>query len=231
MGNSIKKIIIAIDGYSSCGKSTMAQELAAAIGYVYVDTGAMYRAVTLYSLNNTIVVDGMVDEKALKAALPNIQIEFQRNTDGSLTTFLNGENVEKEIRSLLVSQYVSKISAFKYVREAMVAMQQKMGEKKGLVMDGRDIGTVVFPLAELKIFITADADVRAKRRYDELSSKGEIDEYNANLHNIKERDYLDETRAESPLRKANDALVLDNSKMTIEAQNKWLLDKYTKVVC
>lgn len=228
---SKRKIIIAIDGYSSCGKSTMAKQLAAMIGYIYVDTGAMYRAVTWYCLEHNLLRDNMLDEDQLARDMPAIQIEFFRHTDESLRTMLNGKDVEKEIRGMLVSKHVSRVSSIKFVREAMVAMQQTMGMQKGIVMDGRDIGTVVFPQAELKIFVTADAKVRAQRRYDELSAKGERVDFDEILKNIEERDYLDATRKESPLRKAADALVLDNGNLSIDQQNKWLMDQYNRAVC
>jgi CMP/dCMP kinase len=228
---SKRKIIIAIDGYSSCGKSTMAKQLAAMIGYIYVDTGAMYRAVTWYCLEHNLLRDNMLDEDQLARDMPAIQIEFFRHSDESLRTMLNGKDVEKEIRGMLVSKHVSRVSSIKFVREAMVAMQQTMGMQKGIVMDGRDIGTVVFPQAELKIFVTADAKVRAQRRYDELSAKGERVDFDEILKNIEERDYLDATRKESPLRKAADALVLDNGNLSIDQQNKWLMDQYNRAVC
>jgi CMP/dCMP kinase len=228
---SKRKIIIAIDGYSSCGKSTMAKQLAAMIGYIYVDTGAMYRAVTWYCLEHNLLRDNLLAEDQLAKEMPAIQIEFYRYTDGALRTMLNGKDVEKEIRGMLVSKHVSRVSSLKFVREAMVAMQQTMGKQKGIVMDGRDIGTVVFPQAELKIFVTADAKVRAQRRYDELSAKGEKVDFDEILKNIEERDYLDATRKESPLRKAADALVLDNGNLSIDQQNTWLMDQYNRVVC
>ncbi len=226
-----KKIIIAIDGYSSCGKSTMAKELATSIDYIYVDTGAMYRAVTWYCIENNIVQNDVLAVDKLVSLMPNIYVEFYRTGDGSVHTKLNGKDVEKEIRGMLVSQYVSKVSALRFVREAMVTLQQKMGEQKGIVMDGRDIGTVVFPQAELKIFVTADARIRAKRRYDELIAKGEVVCFDDILANIRERDFLDETREESPLRKAPDALVLDNGVLSMEEQNTWLMNQYKRVLC
>ncbi len=225
-----KKIIVAIDGYSSCGKSTMAKDLASAIGYIYVDTGAMYRAITLYCLQHQLIRNKLVDEQALQLIIPSLQISFLRQEDGQLITMLNNVNVEKLIRGMEVSDNVSIVSSLKFVRSALVKMQQKMGEEKGIVMDGRDIGTVVFPQAELKVFVTADAAVRAKRRYTELLSKGEAVAYDAILKNIQERDYLDENRQESPLRKADDAIVLDNGMMSIEEQRLWLLNQYKKVV-
>lgn len=227
----MKKIIIAMDGYSSSGKSTMARSLAKAIGYIYVDTGAMYRAVTLYCLQNGLIHLHAINEDGLKQALPHIHIDFRLNEKtGRPDTFLNGENVEKEIRSMEVASHVSKIAALPYVRQVLVAMQQQMGEKKGIVMDGRDVGTVVFPEAELKIFVTADPEIRARRRYDELMTKGTPASFEEVLANIKERDYIDTTRTEGPLRKATDALVLDNSQMTVDEQMEWLLVQYKKVV-
>ena len=224
----MKKIIIAIDGFSSCGKSTMAKDLAREIGYVYVDTGAMYRAVTLYALRNNLfnsVNTVIVDE--LEQQMKNITISFKFNTEtGRPDTYLNGELVEKEIRSLEVSSHVSPIAAVPFVRTAMVAQQQRMGESKGIVMDGRDIGTTVFPQAELKIFVTASAEVRAQRRYDELQTKGMPADYADILKNVEERDYIDSHREVSPLCKADDAIELDNSHMTIPEQKAWLMEKY-----
>lgn len=224
-------IVIAIDGYSSCGKSTMAKSLAKSLRYSYVDTGAMYRAITLYCLENDILCEGKIDEERLRELISYIHIDFKTREDGTMETFLNGKNVEDKIRSLQVSEFVSKVSAIKFVRKAMVALQQKMGEKKGLVMDGRDIGTVVFPQAELKIFVIADATIRAQRRFEEMQLKGQQGSFDEILKNIQERDLLDETRAESPLRKAGDAFVLDNGKMTIEEQNNWLLERYKETIC
>lgn len=226
-----KKITIAIDGYSSTGKSTMAKALARKIGYAYIDTGAMYRAVTLYCLDNGLIDGDTVDEKALVAALPHIVIIFKPGDGGRSETHLNGTNVEREIRSMRVSDKVSIIAAIGAVRRDMVRQQQAMGHDKGIVMDGRDIGTVVFPNAEMKVFVTADAMVRARRRYDELRGKGDtnttLDEV---LHNVTERDRIDTTRAESPLRQAHDALVLDNSHLSIEEQDKWLIDNFNRIV-
>ena len=213
----MRKITIAIDGHSSCGKSTMAKDLARAIGYIYVDTGAMYRAVTL--------------EPRLAELLPSAHIGFELNEEtGRPDTYLNGECVEKEIRGMEVSSRVSKISAIGFVRECLVKQQQQMGAEKGVVMDGRDIGTVVFPDAELKIFVTASAEVRAERRYKELLGKGEEADYDEILRNVQERDYLDSHREVSPLRKADDAIELDNSHMTIPEQNEWMLAQYERVV-
>ena len=222
----MKKITIAIDGHSSCGKSTMAKELARRVGYIYVDTGAMYRSVTLYALRNGLFnADGSIKTDELEDALSDIIIE-QKLVDGKTTTFLNGENVEREIRTLEVSNHVSPIAALGFVRTALVAQQQRMGQEGGIVMDGRDIGTVVFPQAELKIFVTASAEVRAQRRYDELKGKGMEADYEEILKNVQERDYIDSHRAVSPLRKADDAIALDNSHMTIEEQKQWLLDRF-----
>lgn len=227
----MKKITIAIDGFSSCGKSTMAKDLAKEIGYIYVDTGAMYRSVTLYALrHNLFNADGSIREEELKTQMKNINISFQLNkTTGRPDTFLNGENVEKDIRSMEVSSHVSPIAALPFVRAALVAQQQRMGAGKGIVMDGRDIGTVVFPDAELKIFVTASAEVRAQRRYDELKAKGMEADFNDILKNVEERDYIDSHRATSPLRKAPDAIELDNSNLTIAQQQQWLYEQYRKV--
>lgn len=224
----MKKITIAIDGFSSCGKSTMAKDLARKIGYVYVDTGAMYRSVTLFAMqNNLFNEDGSVKTAELEKRMSDIQISFVFNNEtGRPDTYLNGELVEKEIRTLEVSSHVSNIAAIPFVREAMVAQQQRMGKDKGLVMDGRDIGTTVFPEAELKIFVTASAEVRAKRRFDELNEKGMSADFNDILENVKQRDYIDSHREVSPLRKADDAIELDNSNMTIQEQSEWLMQKF-----
>lgn len=213
-----KKITIAVDGFSSCGKSTLAKQLAAKLGYVYIDSGAMYRAVTLYALRNNMIVDEELDTKKLIANLDDVKIHFELNANGEPQTFLNGTNVEREIRKIYVSQWVSPVAAVPEVRHVMVAQQQKMGEAKGVVMDGRDIGTTVFPNAELKIFVTAEVDVRAQRRYDEMLSKGELADMAEVKQNLQERDRIDQSRAESPLRKADDAVVLDNSHITREEQ-------------
>ncbi|MBO4827236.1 MAG: (d)CMP kinase [Prevotella sp.] len=228
----MKKITIAIDGLSSCGKSTMAKDLAREIGYVYVDTGAMYRAVTLYALRNELFTDdGQVMLDALQERMDDICISFQFNPETSRPdTYLNGELVEKEIRGMEVSDRVSLVAAIPFVREAMVAQQQRMGDEKGIVMDGRDIGTTVFPDAELKIFVTASAEVRAERRYKELIGKGMEADYDEILRNVQERDYADSHREVSPLRKADDALELDNSNMTIPEQNAWVMEQYLRVV-
>lgn len=223
----MKRIIVAIDGFSSCGKSTMAKDLAKSVGYAYVDTGAMYRSVTLYCLRNNLINEGKVDEETLMKALPSIQIEFRFNADKQMNeTYLNGENVESEIRSLTVSNSVSIVSAIGFVRKAMVAQQQAYSKDRGVVMDGRDIGTVVFPDAELKIFLTASPEIRAQRRYDELTAKGEEVSFDDILENVKQRDYIDQNRAESPLRKAEDAIELDNSYMSIAEQKAWLLAQF-----
>ena len=209
----------------------MAKELARKVGYVYVDTGAMYRAVTLYALrHNLFAANGAVLEVALREAMPQIDID-QRLVDGKTTTFLNGENVEREIRGLEVSNHVSPIAAIPFVRTALVAQQQKMGREGGIVMDGRDIGTTVFPNAELKIFVTASAEIRAQRRYDELTAKGEQCDFQEILRNVEERDYIDTHREISPLRQAPDAIVLDNSHMTIDEQKGWLIGEYIRVAC
>lgn len=228
----MKKIVIAIDGYSSCGKSTMAKNLARQLGYVYVDTGAMYRAVTLYALRHQLFkADGEVDAASLQRAMPDIRISFQFNKQtGKPDTYLNDELVEQEIRTMQVSERVSKIAALPFVRTALVAQQQRMGGDKGIVMDGRDIGTVVFPHAELKIFVTASAEVRAQRRYDELQQKGMPARYDDILKNVQERDYIDSHREVSPLRKADDAIELDNSNLTIDEQQQWLLQQVDKVL-
>lgn len=223
----MKKITIAIDGHSSCGKSTMAKELARQLGYVYVDTGAMYRTVTLFAMrHNLFLADGEVDTDALRKCMPEIEVSFKFNEEtGRPDAYLNGECVEKVIRSIEVSNHVSKVAAIPFVREAMVDQQRRMGAEKGIVMDGRDIGTTVFPDAELKIFVTASSKVRAQRRYDELKEKGMPADFDEILKNVEERDYIDSHREVSPLRQAPDALLLDNSEMTIPEQNAWLMDK------
>lgn len=223
-----KRIIIAIDGFSSCGKSTMAKDLAREIGYIYVDTGAMYRSVTLYALRHGMFrTDGSIDTGALEAAMPEIRITFKLNKEtGRPDTYLNGELVEKDIRTMEVSSKVSPIAALPFVRKALVEQQQMMGREKGIVMDGRDIGTAVFPDAELKVFVTASAEVRAQRRYDELKAKGMEADYASILKNVEERDYIDSHREVSPLRKADDAVELDNSHMTIAEQKQWLREKF-----
>ena len=224
-------IIIAIDGHSSCGKSTMAKDLARAIGYIYVDTGAMYRAVTLYSIRRGLWKDGVLDTETLRDEMSDVRITFRLNAETGLPeTYLNGENVEQGIRSMEVSAKVSPIATLDFVREAMVREQQAMGKSKGIVMDGRDIGTTVFPEAEMKIFVTALPHVRAQRRLDELRAKGDATTtFDDVLANIEERDRIDSTRAVSPLRQAEDALVLDNSHMTIPQQKAWLLERFQEV--
>ena len=222
----MKKITIAIDGFSSCGKSTMAKDLAKKLGYVYVDTGAMYRAVTLYAMRNGLFnADGSVKTADLERQMNKINITFKLNKRAERPdTYLNNELVENDIRTLEVSNHVSQIAAVPFIREAMVAQQQRMGKDKGVVMDGRDIGTTVFPEAELKVFVTASAEVRAQRRYDELKEKGMPADFNDILKNVQERDYIDSHREVSPLRKAPDAIELDNSHMTIAEQSAWLME-------
>lgn len=224
----MKKIIVAIDGHSSCGKSTMAKDLAREVGYVYVDTGAMYRAITLFALRKGLfAADGSVNADALARLLPEVSVGFRLDPETRTPrTLLNGEDVENEIRGLEVSSHVSPVAALPAVRAALTKQQQLMGRDKGIVMDGRDIGTVVFPQAELKIFVTASAEVRAKRRFDELKQKGQDVDYAEILRNVQERDYIDSHRATAPLRQADDALVLDNSNMTIPQQKAWLLEKF-----
>ena len=227
----MKKIIIAIDGFSSCGKSTMAKDLAREVGHIYVDTGAMYRAVTLYSIENGIFQGDVIDAERLEKEMPNIHISFRLNPEtGRPDTYLNDVRVEDRIRTMEVSSRVSPIAALPFVRQAMVAQQQEMGKAKGLVMDGRDIGTTVFPDAELKIFVTASAEIRAQRRYDELKAKGEEASFEEILENVKQRDYIDQNREVSPLRKADDALLLDNSHMTIAEQKEWLAEQFRRIV-
>ena len=209
----------------------MAKDLAKAIGYTYIDTGAMYRAVTLYALRHQLFAGDQIDEAALQAALPALEIAFRMNAEsGRPDTYLNGENVEKEIRGMEVANHVSLVAALGFVRKALVAKQQAMGKEKGIVMDGRDIGTVVFPEAELKLFVTASPEVRAQRRVDELKAKGMPASYEEVLANVKQRDFLDSTRAESPLRQAPDAVVLDNSHMSLAEQKQWILAQYKRVI-
>lgn len=230
MTKSYNPIIIAIDGYSSSGKSTMARRLASMIGYRYIDSGAMYRAVTLFALEGGMFrPDGTPDVEAISAALPHIAIDFEPQADGTQHTILNGVDVEDEIRSLRVSDAVSPVAAIPEVRHALTAMQQKLGLSKGIVMDGRDIGTAVFPDAELKIFVNAPVTTRARRRYLEMEAKGHTVNYEEILANLAHRDHIDSTRAESPLRQAPDAVVLDNSEMDIPTQEQWLLDQYLRV--
>lgn len=228
----MKKIIVAIDGFSSSGKSTMAKDLAKEIGYIYIDSGAMYRAVTLYSMQNGFFdSNGNIRENELRHHIHDIHIDFKLNPETMRPeTYLNGINVENEIRNMQVSSKVSPISALAFVRKAMVAQQQEMGKAKGIVMDGRDIGTVVFPEAELKIFVTASPETRARRRYDELADKGQEVSYEEVLENIKERDYIDQNRTVAPLRKADDAILFDNGFLSLEQQKSWLLKQYEKVV-
>ena len=225
----MKKITIAIDGHSSCGKSTMAKDLAREIGYIYIDSGAMYRAVTYYCLQHDLFAEDGVKLDELQAAMDDIRISFRLNAEGRPETYLGDVCIEKEIRGMAVSSRVSLIATIGFVREAMVALQQEMGKEKGIVMDGRDIGTTVFPDAELKIFVTASAEVRAQRRYDELKAKGDDASYESILENVKERDRIDSGRAISPLRKADDAIELDNSYMTIPEQKAWLMEKFVEV--
>ena len=229
---SNKKVVIAVDGYSSCGKSTFAKAIAKKLGYAYIDSGAMYRATTLYGLQNGMFDgNGVLNAPNLIAALPLINITFRFNGEKQRNeTFLNGICVEDEIRSIAVADKVSRVAEIGEVREQMVLLQQQMGKEKGIVMDGRDIGTVVFPDAEFKIFMTADPAIRAQRRYDELKGKGEEVDINEVEENIRKRDYIDENREVSPLRKANDALVLDNSHMTVEEQMVWVEEHLNRIV-
>lgn len=225
----MKKITIAIDGFSSCGKSTMAKDLAREIGYIYIDSGAMYRAVTLFSIENGIFHGDAIDTEALKSRMKDIHISFRIDPDtGRPNTYLNGVNVENKIRTMEVSSKVSPISALDFVRTALVEQQQAMGQEKGIVMDGRDIGTTVFPDAELKIFVTASPEIRAQRRYDELKAKGQEASFDEILENVKERDRIDQNREVSPLRKADDALLLDNTALTIAQQKEWLFEQYNQ---
>ena len=226
MTKDIHSLIIAIDGHSSCGKSTVAKDLARLLKIAYIDTGAMYRAVTLYALQNHLIVNGKIDEEGLRFSLYDIDIHFYSNlNEGTNETWLNGMNVENEIRSLDVSNNVSQISALGFVRRRMVELQQKMGNEGGVVLDGRDIGTVVFPDADLKIFMTASPEIRARRRYDEMIAKGETPSFEEILKNVKDRDLMDSTRKESPLKKADDAVVLDNSNLNKQQQLDWILDQ------
>lgn len=218
------RINIAVDGFSSCGKSTIAKGLAKELGYTYIDSGAMYRAVALHGIRNGWITETDMNEEAIREHICDVTISFKTNDSGQQETYLNGENVEKEIRTLEVANGASRVSTLGFVRKELVRQQQKMGEKKGVVMDGRDIGTVVFPDAELKIFLTASPEVRAQRRFDEMKAKGENPVFEEVLANVKERDLRDTTRAESPLRKADDAIELDNSHITIEGQLQWALD-------
>jgi cytidylate kinase len=224
----MKKLIIAVDGFSSCGKSTMAKTLAKTLNYTYVDSGAMYRAASLFCLQNGLLMDGELDVEALRSRLDEIVVTFKNNAEGVSQTYLNGVNVEREIRTMEVSNVVSVVSAVDFVREKMVELQRKAGAEGGIVMDGRDIGTVVFPQADLKIFVTADATIRAQRRYDELLLKGQPEDFNEILKNIEKRDLLDQTRDVSPLRKASDAIEMDNGLFNLEQQDAWLLDQVNK---
>ena len=231
MEQTTKKIIIALDGFSSCGKSTFAQAIAARLGYIFIDTGAMYRAVTLCALEQGAIGEGGVDEAKVVALLPEINISFRFNSErGASDVYVNGELVEDKIRSIEVSNAVSSVSSIGAVREKLVAMQQQMGRERGVVMDGRDIGTVVFPDAELKIFMTADAGVRAERRYAELTAKGDDVTLEEILENVISRDKADMERAISPLRQAEDAVVLDNSYMSVEEQMAWFMERYEAIV-
>lgn len=223
-----KKIVIAVDGHSSCGKSTFAKQIAMKLDYIYIDSGAMYRAVACYAIQNKIADGKNINTALLKDALPKIDIFLKRNSVGQLETYLNDENIETEIRGVAVSELVSEVSKIKEVRSFLVAQQQKMGQNKGIVMDGRDIGTVVFPNAEIKLFMTASTKVRAQRRYDELIEKGVTVTFEEIEQNVIERDHNDTTRAESPLIQAVDAEVLDNSEMTVENQMDWFTDLLTK---
>lgn len=218
----MKKIIVAIDGFSSCGKSTMAKELARQTGYIYVDTGAMYRAVSLFCIQNGWMTETDINAEELEKQIHSIRIEFKTTADGRSETYLNGKNVENEIRTLEVANGASRVSTLGFVRRELVRQQQLMGLEKGIVMDGRDIGTVVFPSAELKVFLTASPEIRAKRRMDEMVAKGETVDYEEVLANVKERDDRDQNRAESPLRKAEDAFILDNSFLTRDEQREIL---------
>lgn len=228
----MRKITIAIDGHSSCGKSTMAKDLAREIGYIYIDSGAMYRCCTLFCIEQGLIkADGTPDAEALESRMQEIHVSFRLNPDtGRPDTYLNGENVETRIRTMEVSGLVSPVAALPFVRAAMTAQQQAMGREGGIVMDGRDIGTAVFPHAEMKVFVTASDEIRAQRRYDELVAKGEQPDFEAVLQNLRERDRIDSTRAVAPLRQADDALVLDNSHMTIAEQKQWLLDRFKERV-
>lgn len=226
-----KKIVIAIDGFSSCGKSTFAKAIASKLGYIFIDTGAMYRAVTLYALEQGAIVDGVVDEARIVELLPEVEISFRFNeARGASDIYVNGVYAEERIRTIEVSNCVSRVSSIGEVREKLVAMQQQMGRSRGVVMDGRDIGTVVFPDAEMKIFMTADAGVRAERRYKELTARGDDVTLAEILENVISRDKADMTRAISPLRRAEDALELDNSYMSVEEQMAWFMERYNEIV-
>ena len=226
----MKKITIAIDGFSSCGKSTMAKALARNVGYLYFDSGAMYRAVALFCMQNDMINEGKINTEALKERMSEIHISFEADpeTKNSIT-FLNGVNVEHKIRSLEVSQVVSLVAALDFVRSEMIEQQREMGRQKGIVMDGRDLGTTVFPDAEMKVFVTASAEVRAQRRYDELTARGDKPDYQEILENVQLRDHIDQTREVSPLKKADDAILLDNSELTREEQMNWLIEQFNKI--
>lgn len=226
----MKRIIIAIDGFSSCGKSTMAKALARNIGYLYFDSGAMYRAVALFCMQNGLIDNEGIDTETLKERLDEINISFEADpeTKNSLT-LLNGVNVEHEIRTIEVSRHVSQVAALDFVRTRMVDQQRELGKMKGIVMDGRDIGTTVFPEAEMKVFVTATAEVRAQRRFDELAARGDNPDYNEILENVQQRDHIDQTREVSPLKRADDALLLDNSNLTREEQMEWLIETFKRI--
>lgn len=231
MSDTNKKIVIAIDGFSSCGKSTFAKAIARRLGYIFIDTGAMYRAVTLYALEHGAIRSGIVDEEAVVRLLDEISITFRFNPErGASDIYVNGTFVEGKIRTIEVSNCVSAVSAIAEVRRKLVAMQQEMGRKRGVVMDGRDIGTVVFPDAELKIFMTADPKVRARRRYDELTAKGDAVSLEEIEQNVRDRDYQDMHRAISPLRQADDAVVLDNSQLSVEEQMQWVMERIAQLI-
>lgn len=219
------KITIAVDGHSSCGKSTVAKAIAKELSLIYIDTGAMYRAVTLFALRKGLVTEGKVDEEGLTACMDDIKVEFRKNEAGGLDTYLNGENVEKEIRQIVVSSHVSAVSSLAFVRKRLVSLQQEMGRSGGVILDGRDIGTVVFPNADLKIFMTASPEIRAERRYKEMIAKGDKVSLEEILENVKARDHADSTRKESPLVKADDAVVLDNSDLDPQGQMDWIMDR------
>ncbi len=230
MSDTKHRIIIAVDGFSSCGKSTFAKAIAARLGYIFIDTGAMYRAVTLYALEHGAIRSGIVDEESVVKLLDDISITFRFNPErGASDIYVNGDRVEGKIRTIEVSNCVSRVSAIPEVRRKLVAMQQEMGRRRGVVMDGRDIGTVVFPDAELKLFMTADTAVRACRRYKELTGKGMSVTMEEVEHNIRERDKADMSRAVSPLRRADDAIVLDNSHMTVDEQMAWFMEQFAKI--
>lgn len=228
----MKKIVVAIDGFSSCGKSTMAKALAQKINYVYVDSGAMYRALTLFALQNDLIVSSKLDESRFKALIDNIDIQFKINPESEKAeTYLNGINVESEIRGMEVSNNVSVVSSYPFIRSYVDALLRRMGENGAIVMDGRDIGTSVFPHAQMKVFVTADPMIRAERRLKELREKGDtLTSLDDVLDNIKQRDYLDQTRNESPLRQAEDAVVLDNSHLTIPQQMEWLENLFNQII-